>query len=133
MIVKLFATQSIYISISVVNYIFTDSRKLREIRFAYFSSYRVKKNVPWQILAPAAVACDIYLIRRSAHPRRAFLLYRKAISCKVKKTVSELSVLSLSYVSYFFYFLSLMQLFYDLILQSKHLLIILRCIRRIPD
>ena len=132
MIVKLFATQSIYISISVVNYIFTDSRKLRETRFAYFSSYRVKKNVPWHILAPAAVACDIYLIRRSAHPRRAFLLYRKAISCK-KKQCRNFSVLSLSYVSYFFYFLSLMQLSYDLILQSKHLLIILRCIRRIPD
>ena len=33
-----------------------------------------------------------------------FLLYRKAISCKAKKTVSELSVLSLSYVGYFFYF-----------------------------
>ena len=30
------------------------------------------KNVPWHILAPAAVACDIYLIRRSAHPRGAF-------------------------------------------------------------
>nr|DAH06347.1 MAG TPA: hypothetical protein [Caudoviricetes sp.] len=45
----------------------------------------IEKNVPWHILAPAAVACDIYLIRRSAHPRRAFLLYRKAISCKVKK------------------------------------------------
>ena len=29
------------------------------------------KNVPWHILAPAAVACDIYLIRRSAHPRGA--------------------------------------------------------------
>jgi len=43
------------------------------------------KHVPWHILAPAAVACDIYLIRRSAHPRGAFLLYRKAISCKVKK------------------------------------------------
>ena len=44
------------------------------------------KNVPWHILAPAAVACDIYLIRRSAHPRGAFLFYRKAISCKVKKS-----------------------------------------------
>ena len=31
----------------------------------------VTKNVPWHILAPAAVACDIYLIRRSAHPRGA--------------------------------------------------------------
>jgi hypothetical protein len=33
---------------------------------------RGTKNVPWHILAPAAVACDIYLIRRSAHPRGAF-------------------------------------------------------------
>ena len=30
------------------------------------------KNVPWHILAPAVVACDIYLIRRSAHPRGTF-------------------------------------------------------------
>lgn len=35
------------------------------------------KNVPWHILASAAVACDIYLIRRSAHPRGAFLYIRK--------------------------------------------------------
>ena len=36
-----------------------------------------KKNVPWHILAPAAIACDIFLIRRSAHPRGAFLYIRK--------------------------------------------------------
>ena len=30
------------------------------------------KNVPWHILAPASVACDIYLIHRSVHPRGAF-------------------------------------------------------------
>ena len=30
------------------------------------------KNVPWHILAPAAVACDIYIVHRSAHPRGAF-------------------------------------------------------------
>ena len=28
----------------------------------------ITKNVPWHILAPAAVACDTYLVRRSAHP-----------------------------------------------------------------
>ena len=28
--------------------------------------------MPWHILAPAVVACDIYLIRRSVHPRGAF-------------------------------------------------------------
>ena len=34
--------------------------------------YTSTKNVPWHILAPAAVACDIYLLRRSPHPRGAF-------------------------------------------------------------
>ena len=33
------------------------------------------KNVPWHILAPAAVACDTYLVRRSAHPERSVFLY----------------------------------------------------------
>ena len=27
----------------------------------------VKKNVPWHILAPSAVACDMFLLRASAH------------------------------------------------------------------
>ena len=36
------------------------------------------KNVPWHILAPAAVACDIYLIRRSAHPRGAFFTLQES-------------------------------------------------------
>ena len=36
------------------------------------SDRRRCENVPWHILAPAAVACDIYLIRRSAHPRGTF-------------------------------------------------------------
>ena len=31
----------------------------------------ITKNVPRHILAPAAVACDIYLVRRSAHPKRS--------------------------------------------------------------
>ena len=30
--------------------------------------------MPRHILAPAAVACDIYLIRRSVHPRGAFFV-----------------------------------------------------------
>ena len=30
-------------------------------------SYKVKKNVPWHILAPSAVACDMFLLRASAH------------------------------------------------------------------
>ena len=45
----------------------------------------IKKECAWHIPAPAAVACDIYLIRRSAHPRGAFFTLRKAISYKVKK------------------------------------------------
>ena len=28
---------------------------------------RMKKNVPWHILAPSAVACDMFLLRASAH------------------------------------------------------------------
>ena len=35
------------------------------------SDRRRRKNVPRHILAPAAVACDIYLVRRSAHPKRS--------------------------------------------------------------
>ena len=31
-----------------------------------------KKNVPWHILAPSAVACDIILLRASAHPAERF-------------------------------------------------------------
>ena len=30
-------------------------------------SYKVKKNVPWYILAPRAVACDSLHLRTSAH------------------------------------------------------------------
>ncbi len=37
-------------------------------------SYYRTKNVPWHILAPAAVACDTYIIRRSAHPCGAFFM-----------------------------------------------------------
>ena len=35
---------------------------------------RMKKNVPWHILAPSAVACDMFLLRASAHPRGAFFI-----------------------------------------------------------
>ena len=54
--------------------------------FLHLSPLHRTKNVPWHILAPASVACDIYLIRRSVHPCGAFLLYRNAISCEAKKT-----------------------------------------------
>ena len=33
---------------------------------------KLKKNVPWHILAPSAVACDIFLLRASAHPAERF-------------------------------------------------------------
>ena len=35
-------------------------------------SYKVKKNVPWHILAPRAVACDSLHLRASAHLWRIF-------------------------------------------------------------
>ena len=34
--------------------------------------------MPWHILAPAAVACDIYIVRRSAHPRGAFFTLQES-------------------------------------------------------
>ena len=39
----------------------------------------MKKNVPWHILAPSAVACDMFLLRASAHHWHvsAFLCNRK--------------------------------------------------------
>ncbi len=47
-------------------------------------SYERTKNVPWHILAPAAVACDIYIVRRSAHlPGGLFCLI--GISYETKK------------------------------------------------
>ena len=54
----------------------------------------MKKNVPRHILAPSAVACDIFLLRASAHPAERFLLYRKcdAISYKAKKSPFEIIV-----------------------------------------
>ena len=46
-------------------------------RVLYISKQSYKKNVPWHILAPAVVACDIFSIRRSAHPAGGFLYNRK--------------------------------------------------------
>ena len=43
------------------------------------------KNVPWHILAPAVVACDIFSIRRSAHPAGGFLYNRKCNFLLYKK------------------------------------------------
>ena len=43
------------------------------------------KNVPWHILAPAAVACDIIIVRRSVHPAGGFLYNRKCNFLLYKK------------------------------------------------
>ena len=52
-------------------------------------SYKAKKNVPWHILAPRAVACDNLHLRASAHLWHvsAFLCNREflGISCYIKK------------------------------------------------
>ena len=49
----------------------------------------MKKNVPWHILAPSAVACDMFLLRASAHHWHvsAFLCNREfqGISYDTKK------------------------------------------------
>ena len=51
-------------------------------------SYKVKKNVPWHILAPRAVACDNLHLRASAHLWHvsAFLCNREflGVSCYIK-------------------------------------------------
>ena len=39
--------------------------------FSVILEFTRTKNVSWHILAPAAVACDTYLVRRSAHPERS--------------------------------------------------------------
>ena len=41
--------------------------------------------MPWHILAPAVVACDIFSIRRSAHPAGGFLYNRKCNFLLYKK------------------------------------------------
>ena len=54
----------------------------------------LKKNVPWHILAPRAVACDSLHLRASAHywHVNAFLCNGEflEISCYIKKTVPQL-------------------------------------------
>ena len=102
------------------------------------------KNVPWHILAPAAVACDIYLIRRSAHPRGAFfLLYRKAISCKVKKAGQDAGISTRHLIQLLLPLSKLpsdepLQVYYRLILSSITILaffvtaVIYQCISAFP-
>ena len=57
------------------------------------SEINIKKNVPWHILAPRAVACDNLHLRASAHLWHvsAFLCNREflGISCYIKKWQSR--------------------------------------------
>lgn len=59
--------------------------------FSIILQFTRTKNVPWHILAPAAVACDICIVRRSAHPRGAFLCNRNEVSYYIKKRHTKLS------------------------------------------
>ena len=60
------------------------------------------KNVPWHILAPAVVACDIFSIRRSAHPAGGFLynrkcnflLYKKSTTARIRAAVLSFKTLT---------------------------------------
>ena len=65
-------------------------------------SYYRTKNVPCHILAPAAVACDICIVRRSAHPRGAFLCNRNEISYYIKITSARKSHAEVIFVSKYF-------------------------------
>ena len=61
----------------------------------FFVNMNVKKNVPWHILAPSAVACDMFLLRASAHHWHvsAFLCNREfqGISYYTKRLPSKVS------------------------------------------
>ena len=43
----------------------------------------MKKNVPWHIRASRAVACYMFLLRASAHPRGAFYMLLFTHTCPV--------------------------------------------------
>ena len=49
-----------------------------------FPPHRYKSNVPWHIRAPAVVACDIIIVRRSAHPAGGFCIIGNEISYYTK-------------------------------------------------
>ena len=44
----------------------------------------IQQNVHWHILAPPAVACNIIVVRRSAHPAGGFYMMGNAISYHIK-------------------------------------------------
>ena len=59
--------------VSIVGEIISDFQYSHEVYGEGFYMVEVAvSRLSNYILAPAAVACDIYLIRRSAHPRGAF-------------------------------------------------------------
>ena len=53
-----------------------------------FHKAATKKNVPWHILAPSAVACDMFLFRASAHPAERFLCHRTKFPMTQKRSIS---------------------------------------------
>ena len=55
--------------------------------------FYMKKNVPWHIRASRAVACDMFLLRASAHPRGAFIFHRTQFPMKYKTALGKRSCL----------------------------------------
>ena len=49
----------------------------------------IKKECALHIPAPAAVACDIYLIRRSVHPYGAFFNLQESNFLQIKKAAAR--------------------------------------------
>ena len=74
------------------------------LNFGFRTHIILAKNVPWHILAPSAVACDMFLLRASAHHWHvsAFLCNREfqGISYYIKKGSHRV----LFYPSHFFTF-----------------------------
>ena len=50
-----------------------------------------EKNVPWHILAPSAVACDMFLLRASAHPAERFLCHRTKFPMTIRVSKDTLT------------------------------------------
>ena len=56
----------------------TKAQRLNYTRHSHHKTLniQIKKNVPWHILAPSAVACDSFLLRASAHPAERLFTHR---------------------------------------------------------
>ena len=63
-------------------------------------TYILQKAFLRHTLAPAAVDCDIFLVRRSAHPRGAFLYIRKEHFPNIKKEPNTFRVSSSSQMNH---------------------------------